>query len=485
MSDTDSLSRLRARCQGLPPLSARLDTWMSPWLNADRLTPLIDEHGSPLNLLCTSPFADRVKALRDVGQQHGVDLDIFFARKANKCLSFVEAMIDLDGGIDIASETELDQTLASDCPGERVVCTAAIKSERLLAACLEHGVTVAIDNSDELALLKRLAESAEKTATVAFRLSGFNHRGATLDSRFGMQPGEVFDKLPELDGRLRVDGLHFHLHGYSADERMSALVECFGVIDRLRDRGHQPNFIDMGGGFPVCYLPSAEEWRAFWEAHKAGLLGEVAPTTYQSHGLGLSCVDGQIIGVPNVYPYYQEPTGPDWLSDILQARTTRASIADELQSRDLTLRCEPGRALLDGAGFTVARVEFTKQRPDGDWYVGLSMNRTQCRTGSDDFLVDPIVLRPSRPGASQEARDGFLVGAYCTEAELLSLRRLRFPLGIARGDLVVFPNTAGYFMHFLESRSHQFPLARNLFVGGGDATTLDPIDSATEVSVCH
>jgi diaminopimelate decarboxylase len=68
------------------------------------------------------------------------------------------------------------------------------------------------------------------------------------------------------------------------------------------------------------------------------------------------------------------------------------------------------------------------------------------------------------------------VGAYCIERELLTWRRLSFPDGVEVGDIVVFPNTAGYLMHLLESSSHQLPLARNLIVTGTDAPYLDPID---------
>jgi len=56
---------------------------------------------------------------------------------------------------------------------------------------------------------------------------------------------------------------------------------------------------------------------------------------------------------------------------------------------------------------------------------------------------------------------------------------------------MVFPNTAGYLMHFLESRSHQFPLARNVFVteGNAGAVTLDDIDDALriapDISILH
>ncbi len=72
--------------------------------------------------------------------------------------------------------------------------------------------------------------------------------------------------------------------------------------------------------------------------------------------------------------------------------------------------------------------------------------------------------------------EGYLVGAYCIERELLTWRRLSFPHGVEVGDVVVFPNTAGYLMHILESSSHQIPLARNLIVDEDDAR-LDEIDA--------
>ena len=65
---------------------------------------------------------------------------------------------------------------------------------------------------------------------------------------------------------------------------------------------------------------------------------------------------------------------------------------------------------------------------------------------------------------------------YCIERELLTWRRLRFPHGVDVGDIVVFPNTAGYLMHILESASHQIPLARNLVIGAGGEPSLDAID---------
>jgi diaminopimelate decarboxylase len=193
---------------------------------------------------------------------------------------------------------------------------------------------------------------------------------------------------------------------------------------------------------------------------------------------------GGVVGHRAVYPAAQQLVRGAWLDHVLRARIpgpgAARTVAEALRDLGLELRCEPGRALADGCGITAARVEFRKQRRDGTWLVGLAMNRTQCRSAADDFLVDPLLLRP--PGGPEPTPPiaGFLVGAYCIERELLTWRRLRFPHGVAVGDVVVFVNTAGYLMHILESPSHQIPLARNLVLGPGDEVLLDEIDALPE-----
>ena len=117
-------------------------------------------------------------------------------------------------------------------------------------------------------------------------------------------------------------------------------------------------------------------------------------------------------------------------------------------------------------------VAFVKTRSDGVPLIGVGANRTQVRTTSDDYLVDPLLLR-TQPHS--EEVEGFLVGAYCIEDEIILRRRMRFPRGVAPGDVLLIPNTAGYFMHILESASHQIPLARNVVLGE-DGPELDRID---------
>jgi diaminopimelate decarboxylase len=481
-TETVDVTSVRAGCSGIVPLPARLEPWQVELCGRhEQLSGWIAEHGSPLNLIDPAPLARNAGELQDAAAAAGVELETFFARKANKALALVDEARRNGLGIDVASERELAQVLARDVPAGDIVVTAAVKPRALLELCAASGVTVAIDNEDELALLAQVAEGAAGSLPVAFRLAP----EASPGTRFGLPPAEILRLVDRFCPArqatpLRASGVHFHVDGYAAADRVDALGEALQLVDELRARGQRPAFVDIGGGVPMSYLDDATGWDRFWSEHRRALAGGREPLTFDGHGLGLSARDGAAGGRPNVYPYHQQPVRGQWLRRVLDGavdtRAGRTTAAVALRTRELVLRCEPGRALLDGCGLTAARVEFRKQRRDGTWLIGLAMNRTQCRSTSDDFLVDPLLL----PAARREPRgaiEGYLVGAYCIERELLTWRRLRFPYGAEVGDLVVFPNTAGYLMHILESASHQIPLARNLIVSSPDDPFLDPIDA--------
>lgn len=478
-----AVDALRARCAGVLPLDGRLEPWQSALCSDPAsVRDLVAEHGSPLNLLDPAPMARNAGRLTRAAEAAGVRLRIYLARKANKALAFVDAATRLGLGVDLAGERELAQVLARGLPGDDLVMTAAIKPPALIAECVEAGVLIVLDNLDELRAVDGRARALGIDARVALRLCPDLGAHRT-PSRFGF---EVADAVALAGGNwpaaLRLEAAHFHLDGYAADDRVRAIGQALPLIDAARSAGHPVGVLDMGGGIPMSYLDDPAQWAAFWEGLRLALAGGRPPVTFEGHGLGLTAHRGEVLGSPSVYPYLQAPVGGEWLSRVLATRLPGdgTPVARALTGRGLTLACEPGRALLDGCGMTVARVVHRKRRRDGVWLVALEMNRTQCRSTSDDFLVDPLVLRPGRPADADPATagpiEGFLVGAYCIERELLTWRRLRFPAGVAVGDLVAWPNTAGYLMHILESASHQIPLARNLVAASGGFVP-DPIDA--------
>jgi diaminopimelate decarboxylase len=476
---------LRARCEGIVALPARLEPWQRELCSDPGLIgEWMRVHGSPINVLDPRPMTRNAAELEDAAASFDLAFRVYFARKANKALALVDEARRLGLGIDLASERELAQVLGRGVPGAATIMTAAVKSTALLELCLASGTTVVLDNRDELRRVGDLAARMRINAPVAVRLTPDLGPGRP-PSRFGLEADEVIAAAGSWPAGVSIEGVHFHLDGYDPDDRVGAISQAVALVEALRQRGHRPRFIDIGGGIPMSYIDDPVPWERFWHEHRAALLGLREPLTFDNHGLGLLAHRGEIIGTPAVYPYRQPLTRGPWLTHVLSARPPSAgggTVADGLRERGLELRCEPGRALLDGCGLTAARVVHRKRRRDGAWLIGLEMNRTQCRSTSDDFLVDPLLLRPdpepARPSDDDPVgpTEGYLVGAYCIERELLTWRRLRFPAGVRVGDIVVFPNTAGYLMHILESSSHQMPLARNLILGPPGAPSLDPID---------
>lgn len=432
---------------GLPPMRARLEPWAKQLTGSySDARHLIDTYGSPVNILNSEPMLRNAQELVDAGQDHDVDVRVFFARKANKGLTFVDAIHEAGHGVDVASFRELQQVLGRGIAGENIILSAAIKSDELLRLAVENNVTISVDNVTEL---QRIIALADRPVRVAPRLAPNPKR--LPPTRFGERSSTWIQALTSIDlHEVSVVGVHVHLHGYSASDRVTALNEAFQLIDALP---HPTEFIDLGGGVPMSYLADPAQWQRFqaMRAHP-----HLAPFTWKNDPLN------------TIYPYWQTPTRGTWLGEILSAD----GIAEGLRSRGLRLHLEPGRSLLDGCGLILAQVEFVKTRSDGLPLVGLAINRTQCRTTSDDYTVDPLLIRApgNEPGPEVEA---FLVGAYCIEDEIILRRRIRFPHGVKPGDIIAIPNTAGYFMHILESASHQIPLANNVDWPSGQLDGLD------------
>lgn len=449
---------------------------MHPWISSitadtDLLRKTIAEYGSPVNIQCLHPFEKNVAAFGTVFREQELDYRIYYARKANKSLSFAAQSYRLSQGIDTASYRELHQCLSLGIPAEYLLCTAAVKTPELLELAIAHGVEVVIDNEDECMLMQQIASTLNRRVSINVRVGGFTVEEQQLHTRFGWDIREAGQFITTSIGegnrfeRLHYTGLHFHLNGYSIEQRAEAILQCLALADRLHEGGFRTETLDIGGGILVNYLRSRTEWETFHRTLKDAVEGKTAPITYLNHPLGMTVLDGKPLDEPQVYPYYNTIHQEHFLRHMLEYKASSGStVAREIRKRGIAMRMEPGRSALDQCGITVARVVFRKSDNRGNLLVGLEMNGTQLRSSSADFLVDPVHI-PSTPLVGPDSPAyGFLVGAYCLEQELILKRCIRFKTYPQVGDLMVFVNTAGYMMHFYESEAHQFTLAANTFL---------------------
>jgi 2-polyprenyl-3-methyl-5-hydroxy-6-metoxy-1,4-benzoquinol methylase len=195
--------------------------------------------------------------------------------------------------------------------------------------------------------------NAEKPR-ILLRLNGMS----AAPSRFGIDPAVlpgILEKIRAHESFLELDGYHFHLSGYSTDERIAALESAVSILKQTQARGFACRMINMGGGLAMRYV-DAEQWRSFLAAkNSAEFLGERK--------------------INDFYPYGNEVSGSEQLATILHGRKEcHARIQDVLREHNVRLAIEPGRCLLDQAGITCMTIKGVKIASDGMLLVDVDAN---------------------------------------------------------------------------------------------------------------
>lgn len=449
-------------------LTPILSDWMKDiFADFQIVSGLFEKYNSPVNLHHLKPFGKNYLEFAEVLEDFGLNHTVYFARKANKCAAFCVEAKRLGFGVDTAGFNELKQCLELGISASKLVLTAAVKEKRLIKLAIESDVLIIVDNLDEIGQIEQTATELSKNIRVGVRIGGFEFEGETVYTRFGFTIEKAFEliteKFPDEFPHLKFEGLHFHLNGYSRKQRGAALVQTIELAGKINKFGLQTKFIDIGGGFLVNYLEREGDWNEFHEELKSAFKGERETVTFANDGLGMNLINGEIYGEPKVYPYFNKTPRSIFLKKVLEYKDSNSkTVAELLRENNIELRLEPGRSLLDQTGMTIARVAFRKQDFNGDWLIGLEMNRTQMFSSSADFLLEPTVIYKEKPTAKNDSIKAFFVGAYCLEQEFLLKRKIKLEKLPEIGDAVCFPNTAGYMMHFFESEAHLFDLAENL-----------------------
>ena len=464
--------------QTLPLLTPILSSWIKELIKQpELLEAAIEEYGSPINIHNALPFRKNYKLYQKVFDEVGLDSLIFFARKANKTRKLVCESKNLGMGIDTASYRELKEALESGIDIKKLVVTAAVKEKKLIELAVKNNVLIILDNEDECKLTQQVANELNVHAQVGLRISGFYYCGSKLYSRFGIDIDGVVNFINENFGNnkafnsLSYRGLHFHLNGYSTKQRGEACIQSLVLAIQLKRKGFETRFLDIGGGFLMNYLEDKNEWKVFKATLQEAVKQKIPPITFQNDGLGYQIINQELHGNLKTYPYYNERPKDIFLREILNYKgENEKSVAELAKQLKIQFRMEPGRSMLDQVGITMAKVAFRKKDSQNNWLVGLEMNFTQMHSSSADFLLDPIVLF-KEPQYQKEKCEVFFTGAYCLERDILLKRKISLKQLPQIGDLVIFPNTAGYMMHFFESEAHLFDLAANVWLET-DGTTI-------------
>ncbi len=432
---------------GAPPLPAHPDPQLDAILGSGLPHELSYALGGPFHLLLPDRFDANSGAFEQVLTEAGVEGRVYYAKKANKAAVWMDRCAVSGTGVDIASAGELRDALGHGVRGENVVVTGPAKAEGLLRVAVLHGCLIAVDALDELERVVAQAQAVARPARVLLR----RLPPAQPHSRFGLDDRELTSALTrcaEADEAVVMEGFSFHLSGYGTQARGELAAELVDLCLKARVLGLRADRISIGGGFAVDYT-AAEHWERF--------LREQRPHHYHA---------GKSFTASDFYPYHSPAAGPDALRAIL----TTSGLAGRLREAGVMLLLEPGRALLDRAGCTVFRVQGVKDRPGyGIVTVDGSSLSLSEQWFNSEYLPDPVLL-PAQPTPG-EPYAACVGGATCLESDMVTWRKVRFSARPAVGDLLVYPNTAGYQMDSNESPFHELPLPRKVVLDTAGGTT--------------
>ncbi|MCX4545753.1 Y4yA family PLP-dependent enzyme [Streptomyces sp. NBC_01565] len=453
-----------------PRLAPRLAALLG---SAPFLHTLVDALGSPLGVLLPDQIAENAEGFRSVYRRHHLAGQVFFAHKTNRSRSLVRRLTTADAAVDVASLGELQHALGAGFTADRIVATGP-KDPGFLWLAARSGVTVNADGPGELEALAGLVRRhGLPRPRVLLRLSEFETSGPRMlsrRSRFGTSVkalAPLLDLLERHRDCLDPVGVAYHLDTTSPDEKAVALEGCLRAMDDLRLRGFQPRAVDIGGGFGVSYLAHAAQWDRYTSELTAAVMGRRPALTWGGHGYGLHAEGGTLRGALSLYPAHRPVAGAAYLDALLSqpAPTLGRPLGTLLLESLYDLYTEPGRALADQCGLSLARVLEVRGTDAGPALVRLGMNANDVGLEDHGILMDPVLLpRDGEPAGPQEPVGVHLMGNLCLEADLITRRTVFLPRLPRPGDLLGFANTAGYCMDFGATRAQQQPVARKVAV---------------------
>lgn len=275
------------------------------------------EAGTPAYVYSKATFLDHLQKIQR--SYEALETTVCFSVKACGNVNILRFMAEAGSGFDIVSGGELYRVLQAGGDPSKVVYAGVGKTDKEIVEALEAGIGYFnIESEQELENLIRLAGRHDRTRQVkpkvALRVNpdvGYEtHAFLTTgikETKFGVDIERAFNVFETYGANPAVElcALHVHLGtgGKTIDPYVEAVQKILLLVDRLREKGHKIEALDLGGGYGADYETET---------------------------------------VPSAFEYAE-------------------GIVPLLKNKDLRLILEPGKSICANAGILLTRVLYTKQ----------------------------------------------------------------------------------------------------------------------------
>ena len=207
---------------------------------------------------------------------------ICYSIKSNGNLNLCKVLAKEGCGFDVTSGGELFRALQAGGDPKKIIYAGVGKTDDEIRWAIDVGIAAFnIESEAEIENIDRIAGELGMKAVGALRINPDVDPGAKThvktttgkkETKFGVdieRAERVFEQYRSLK-HLHLGGLHLHIGspGYEVKPYVDAVTKAIALIDRLTERGHKIEWLDLGGGFAVNYerpdqaLPVTEHAKA-------------------------------------------------------------------------------------------------------------------------------------------------------------------------------------------------------------------------------
>jgi diaminopimelate decarboxylase len=382
---------------------------------------LAREFGTPLWVYSSGKLLHEYWAIQSAFAE--LDPVICYSVKANSNLSILKLLNFAGCSFDVVSGGELYRVQQAGADTTRVVFAGVGKTDAEIRQGLERDILMFnVESEAELDAISRIAAGMNRVAPIALRLNpdvdGKTHVKTTTGkkgNKFGMdieRHNELAAKALK-DPHLELRGIHMHIGSpiNTTEPYAQAAAKAAEVVRHLRDRGHQTNWINLGGGFGLNYR-------------------------------------GNEAATPAEYA---------------------AAIIPHIKSVGCRLALEPGRSICGNAGVLIGEVIFTK-REGGKLFIiqDAAMNDLVRPAMYDSFhRIWPVQPKIDPPKDFEAEIPGCepadVVGPVCESGDYFAKGRYLPP--VQRGDLLC-TFSAGAYGTSMSSNYNSRPRGAEVLVTG-------------------
>jgi diaminopimelate decarboxylase len=318
---------------------------------------------------------------------------VCFAVKANSNIAILNLFASLGAGFDIVSGGELERVLYAGGDPQKIVFSGVGKTASEIEAALKANILCFnVESRSELLRIEAVASKINIKAPISIRVNpdvdAKTHPYISTglkDNKFGVDFNQALALYLEAKdlSHIEIKGIDCHIGSQITELKpfVDALDRVLSLVDQLKKNDIHLSHVDIGGGIGICY---------------------------------------------------QDESPPDF-------EIYTKEILSKIQSLDVKIIFEPGRALVGNAGVLLSKVEYLKQNDVKRFaIIDAAMNDLMRPTLYDAYHEIKIVREHDTKLQSFD-----VVGPVCESGDFIAKNR---SLKLKENDLICIMSAGAYGM---------------------------------------